>query len=355
MDIELSSWNSYPKIYNIGHAALSLFFTAPVQVQEKVDGSQLSFGVIDGELKIRSKNREFSIHGPDNLFANAAETVKELESKLRPGWTYRGEYLNKPKHNVLAYERTPERHIVLFDIATGGEGYLEYQALVQEAQRLGLEAIPQLAADVTLKTVEQINHLMETTSFLGGTKVEGLVFKRYSPLFDPKTAKPLIAKYVSEAFREKHKTDWRKRHPNVGTVKDQLVMELTTDARFEKAVQHLSEDGVLEGSPRDIGPLIREVTRDLEEEEKEYIQGRFYNHYIRDICRGVTRGLPQWYKQRLLKEQFDDGHQDSGCAPIGSLRLAQNAGIWLTAGDSQSGQEQTQTSDGGAVRGIEGE
>jgi hypothetical protein len=128
-----------------------------------------------------------------------------------------------------------------------------------------------------------------------------------------------MAKYVSRAFREKHYANQAERPTNIGTVVDQLVRELTTNARYQKAVQHLSEDGILEGSLRDIGPLVREVIRDLEEEEAELIKERLFNHHVRDIRRGVTRGIPAWYKAKLVEDQLD-GHCNSGQTTSGDVR-----------------------------------
>jgi hypothetical protein len=185
----MSSWHPYSKLYNIGHNALSYFFNGPVQVQEKVDGSQLSFGVLDGELKMRSKNREFEPHGPDKMFSEAATSILSLEPQLHPGWTYRGEYLRKPKHNVLKYDRVPVGHVAIFDIAVSEESYLPYPEMAVEAKRLGLEPVPQLVESMHLSTTEQVENLLKIESFLGGTTVEGLVFKRYSPQYDDKTGR----------------------------------------------------------------------------------------------------------------------------------------------------------------------
>lgn len=46
--IELStSWHSYPKSLNVGHKLAEKLFDGPVVIQEKVDGSQFSFGVFN--------------------------------------------------------------------------------------------------------------------------------------------------------------------------------------------------------------------------------------------------------------------------------------------------------------------
>jgi hypothetical protein len=52
----MNSWHSYPSIYNLGHRALQDLLTVSVNVEEKVDGSQFSFGITEeGEIKLRSK------------------------------------------------------------------------------------------------------------------------------------------------------------------------------------------------------------------------------------------------------------------------------------------------------------
>src|SRR6266550_92420 len=121
--------HSYSTIYGLGHRAVQDFLKNSVVVQEKVDGSQFSFGVVLGvgasdgsimpgdeasppqrpELIMKSKGSRVYPETTDKLFKAAVDTVVELfqEEKLTPGFTYRGEVLAKPKHNTLAYERVP--------------------------------------------------------------------------------------------------------------------------------------------------------------------------------------------------------------------------------------------------------
>lgn len=41
----MESWHSYPSIYNLGHRYIADLLTVPVIVEEKIDGSQFSFGL----------------------------------------------------------------------------------------------------------------------------------------------------------------------------------------------------------------------------------------------------------------------------------------------------------------------
>jgi ATP-dependent RNA circularization protein (DNA/RNA ligase family) len=185
----------------LGHKALEGYFLGPVVVEEKIDGSQFSWGLIDGVLKCRSKGVEIDPETiqENHMFYEAVQTVKYLKPLLAPNWTYRAEYLQKPKHNSLAYDRIPKRNLIIFDINNGHESYLPYDKKYTEAMRLNMEVVPKLFEGV-ISSQEQFNALLDNISVLGGQKIEGIVCKRYDMFGTDK--KCLLAKYVSEHFKE---------------------------------------------------------------------------------------------------------------------------------------------------------
>lgn len=298
----MSSWTSYPKVYNLGHAAVKDLFLDDVIVEEKIDGSQFSFGVIDGVLRLRSKGKEMTAEMPEALFATAAAHVQARAHRLRPGWTYRCEYLSKPKHNVLAYDRVPQDNLILFDINTGEEQYLSYDVKRDEAAMLELETVP-LLAQGSIQSADQLRELLETRSCLGGQRVEGVVVKNYKRF--GVDGKALLGKYVSEAFKEVHAGEWRKANPTASDIVDRLIMTYRTPARWQKALQHLTEAGVIENSPRDIGKLFPEVVADTRAECEAEIKEMLFKHVWPKLQRGITAGLPEWYKSLLLEKQFN--------------------------------------------------
>lgn len=297
----MDSWHSYPKVYNLGHSNITELFDGEVIVEEKVDGSQLSFGRFGDRIRIRSKGREFDIEAPDNLFAEAAESVRALAPKLREGWTYRGEYLKRPRHNGLHYDRIPEQHIMLFDINTGHETYLGYEEKAEEADRIGLEVVP-LIRKGRVEHANELFEFMDRVSVLGGQKIEGLVAKNYARF--GRDGKALMGKHVSEEFKEVQSKQWKRDHPTQGDIVRALIEEYRSPARWQKAVQHLRERGELEQSPKDIGALMREVQADIEEECKDEILEKLWSKFRKQVMRGAARGLPEWYKQKLLEGQF---------------------------------------------------
>jgi hypothetical protein len=152
---------------------------------------------------------------------------------------------------------------------------------------------------------------MLEVSVLGGTSVEGIVFKNYER-FDPYTSKVMMGKHVSEAFKEVHRSK-KYRTSNKDIIED-LKERYRTEARWEKAVQHLREVGKLEDSPTDIGPLLKEVNQDVLTECQDEIREVLFKWGWKQISRGLTAGLPEWYKQKLMEKQFDGGftEQDFG-------------------------------------------
>ena len=84
-----------------------------------------------------------------------------------------------------------------------------------------------------------------------------------------------------------------------------LVSEFHTEACWHKAVQHLTEEGLLEHSPRDIGTLLKELAIDLKAEQEDYIKGRLFKYFWPKIQRGTAAGFPEWYKQQLLESAFN--------------------------------------------------
>lgn len=297
---------SYPKVYNMGHRAIRDLFKGRVVVQEKVDGSQFSFGVVDGELFMRSKGR--MLHAPvdDKLFSAACATVQSLfdGGMLVEGWTYRGEVLRGPKHNTLEYERAPMGNVILFDVDTGLEERVpDTDRLFDIGLGLGLEVVPVLFEGVA-ESIEQLQELLSTKPVLGGEMIEGVVVKNYDR-WGP-DGKMLMGKVVADAFRERHQGAWKKSNPGRKDIVEQLKAEFRNERRWEKAVEHLRDSGLLDESPKDIGPLIKEVQRDIEEECGDDIAQVLLKHFIRDILRGATAGLPEWYKSRLLETQFEE-------------------------------------------------
>lgn len=298
--------HSYPSIFAIGHAAIGDLLSTEVIVEEKVDGSQISFGLIDGELSVRSKGAEVQVDAPEGMFANGVKAIKAVAHLLTPEWTYRGEYLSKPKHNTLAYERIPANHIIIFDINSGLEEYLSPEAKRAEAAKLGFEVVPQLFFG-KIQSPTHLKELLANVSVLGGQNVEGIVVKPNGYSLFGRDKKVLIGKYVSEHFKEKHVKEWKAGNPTQNDVIVTLGQTYNSEVRWNKAIQHLRDDGQLEGSPRDIGALIQEIPADILRDSEDEIKDALFKWAWPHIKRHTIRGFPEWYKEKLAATAFVDG------------------------------------------------
>ncbi len=298
------SWHSYPSIYNLGHHAVDGLFTEPVIIQEKVDGSQFSFGVFDGELRVRSKGAQLVTDAPERMFKAAVESVQAVALGLVDGYTYRAEFLSKPKHNSLKYDRIPRNHLVLFDVDAAEESPLDYEDVAIEADRLGFDVTPSFFEGIWTGGADELLALLKNDSLLGGTTVEGVVIKSFTMFGQDK--KRLMGKFVSERFKEIHEREWKKSNPQGADVVQSLILSLRTEARWEKSVQHLREAGQIEDDVRDIGKLMSAVKEDTEKECEDEIKNALYKWAKDKILRGASAGLPEWYKRRLLAGQFED-------------------------------------------------
>lgn len=299
--------HSYPKIHNVGHREVKDILTFPVTVQEKVDGSQFSFGVT-GAPWARSKGTDLDLDAPQDLFRPAVAWVKANAGKLLPNHVYRGEAISKPKHNTLTYNRVPEAGFILFDVDRGEEDFFDVGELRYEAQRLGVEVVQTVAYPAGSFDSMLAANWLNLESALGGPKIEGFVIKAYGQVDG--RGKTLMAKHVSESFKSQHIKDWKGRNPNRKDKVAEIGDAVGGPLRWEKAVQHLRDDGKLENSPADIGLLFKEINRDILDEEQDAIKEALFHHFIRDITKQALNGFPQWYKDRLLEEQMNDTQTD---------------------------------------------
>lgn len=314
---------SYPKVYNIGHPGLADLFANPetlVTVEEKLDGSQISFGVDHemGILTIRSKNAHINPFDPPKLFGLAVRSIVEKhEAGLLPrGVVFRGEAICSRRHNRLQYDRFPEEGVVLFDAEI-----TDLEGMVRHAQRPELEELGQgigmevVKAHAVMSLQEllgedmnaALQRLLGIPSMLGGKFSEGVVIKAHS-LFGL-DGKFLAGKYVRPEFRELNNETWKVGARGVGLGWENpfsaaVLTRVNRAARWEKALQALRERGVLQGEMRDIPALMEEISRDGHEELMPVIEEMARKAW-KSVGKGLTRGMPEWYKERLVQEQAE--------------------------------------------------
>ncbi len=300
---QINSWHRYPSPKALGHGMCKDVLDGYVIIQEKLDGSQFSFGSFDGKLKVRSRGKVIDLDVGEKMFNAGIAYVKQLHEKgrLAEGYTYSGEYFNKPKHNTLAYDRIPKNGIILFDIRYDDERYLDTIDVERFAKFLDLEVAPLLyKGEGALVDSTLIERLMGIKSTLGGDfNIEGIVIKNYNKFSSD--GKVQMAKVVSEKFKEKHCKNPAFKTSNKDVIAE-LIKHYKSEARWQKAVQHLKESGSLELTPKDIGKLISEVKEDILSDSVEEIKNTLFKWAWPKISREAVSGLPEWYKAEIQRE-----------------------------------------------------
>ena len=299
----------YPKIYTIGYKEIEDIFDNEVEITEKIDGSQFSFGKdYLNNLICRSKKKQLDLDNPEKLFSKAVEYIKSIEHKLPLGWLFFAEYLKTPKHNVLVYDHVPKNNLVIFSaltyVADGLFMVRSLNSIRKWANLFDVDVVPVFDfKKITAK--EQLEEYLQRESYLGGQKVEGIVVKNYMKglVYKDRYYPVMCGKYVSEAFKEVQTST-----KNKGRIKNDkweaFKEKYRCPARWNKAVMHLEEAGELKSTLEDIGNLIKEVREDIIAEEKSIICDYLWNTYGIELLKTATNGLPEWYKKRLMAGTF---------------------------------------------------
>lgn len=295
---------AFPKIFHVGAPEVTLLFTGEVEVTEKVDGSQIGFGRVEnGDLIIRSKGVVMyngASYSEPKLFKSAINQILSVQDKIKPGYFFYGEAVTSPRHNTLSYEKTPTGFIALYGVLTPEGWVSDHKTLTEYAVGLGIDVVPLLYKG-EISSKEQLDALMNTDSFLGKEKIEGVVVKNYTQKSNWHMSLECFGKFVREGFKERNGAN--KDHQKGNDLLD-LIGAFKTDARWEKAVQRARDNGTITGSAKDIGPMIQDIILDLETEEQGYIKEQLYKLFRKQITGATVAGFPEWYKEKLLVGAF---------------------------------------------------
>lgn len=286
-------------------------FDGDVVVMEKVDGSQFRIKLTPDGWDCGSK----SVNGKDNIDKSMFDiAIKEAEriwniytstewvDKYGAMYLY-CEYLRHMKHNTLEYSRVPENHLYLFNVMVdcpGGFKPLDprYTGTLRDIARV-FEIDPPNILHTGKASVDLLDRLLETESYLGGCKVEGVVVYNYSRTYTniPQwIGFPLMGKYVRPEFTELNNENWSKiKKPVV----ERVIEKYITPQRFEKVIAHLKEQGLIEGHMRDMKYIYDEFFADLYNEEECTLMFEIYNAVMSQVEHRAKKILTKWYTDRL--------------------------------------------------------
>ena len=299
-----------PKIYTLGFPETESILSSPVHISEKVDGSFFAFGIEGGNLKIRSRRQSIQLLTTKGNFGLGTQSVVAREEQLKElyhhvGGTiiFYGETLMKPKHNKIAYDSTPEGNIILFGARVCGNMVSpeRFQLLVNI---LNQNDLPDLTCVQTVEienpTPDNMREFIDNNPSQLGGMMEGLVIRSLD-LKDVYSGDPLYAKIVSQAFRERIEAKTPKNEVNPLEKLLETLPEDAIQARWDKALQHLEEEGILTGTPADIGPFMIELCKDVDSEDTFWIDMLWKGFYRKRVIKHIQVGAAEWFKQQNEK------------------------------------------------------
>ncbi len=287
---------------------------------EKADGSQLRIGIdSSGKISAGSKNVDYNESNlPDKSFAPIVDNLStklnilyaegSLFSFLKEGdnIVFYGEYLRSPKHNALKYDRVPKGNLYLFDVSINGV-YKPITDICFWADALEVEPVNVLTSSMYLMKYEEVESLIKNSkSILGNVVPEGVVIKNYGiSIMDThrKISVPLMIKVVREEFKEILKQTWKREN---GKGKEDILNRIAgivnKNAVWDKAIQHVRDDGNLSYKMQDMKFLIESLDNDIEKEWKEIIKNELYSDYESDIEKVFSRGFAEYYKKKIYEQ-----------------------------------------------------
>jgi ATP-dependent RNA circularization protein (DNA/RNA ligase family) len=251
----------YPKVLRYGKQREQFEKDDRIVVYEKLDGANASFVRIGDELVAFSRNTRLD---ESNNLRGFHQFVKTLDVNLFDvGLIYFGEWLVQHK---LDYGENKNK-FYLFDIldVSMGQGYgafIDHQYVRIEAHELGLEMAP-IFYEGPFISLDHVKTFVGK-SMLGETG-EGVVVKCVK--------KQLVAKIVSEAFAEAKGVKYHE--PKAASVEMEFVKMFLTEARAEKMLHKLVDEGVLKEDfdISDMGTILRvagpRIYEDMVEEESD--------------------------------------------------------------------------------------
>ena len=303
----------FPKVLGLGQPLLAEIFDDPVDLSSKIDGSQCRINLTESNVQCGSKNVDIA---DTKMFDLAYQQADRIWNE-KVWWTFGDditlftEFLNKPKHNVLKYDRVPKNSLYVFGALIDGK-HLSTEELIELATELDIEPPHIIASQVKINNPEDLNEYLETESVLGGTKVEGIVirnsYKSYPPLLVSTMAftnYPLVGKLVRDDFKERLQKEWSTKKQRE-TPLAKVSTEFFTDARFNKAINHLNDAGKITYEMNNLKDIIPEFYSDLIDEERQEIMELALDDFWRQLKRKSDNFVVKEWKRYLVEKQFSE-------------------------------------------------
>lgn len=231
-------FKKYQHIERFGTEEVQDIELGSVFIFPKIDGTNASVWLNNGEVKAGSRTRELTLDNDNAGFYAAILQDQRIADYLtkHPEHRLYGEWL--VPHSLKTYRQDAWRKFYIFDVCLDrGEGveyipYPIYQSMIEE---FDLDYIPPIATvkngtyEAFLKALDKNTFLIEDGKGVG----EGIVIKNYD--FYNKYRRQTWAKIVTNEFKEKNAKIFGVPDIKIGKmVEEEIVDQFCTEALIEK-------------------------------------------------------------------------------------------------------------------------
>lgn len=280
-------FTTYPHIENIEEVS-EILDLPEVIITEKVHGSQMRIGVVDGKLRFGGRKLEFANISPDSKDGQGF-----VSWALDAGFDKRFMENVPAGQDVILYGEwhgsgTPKkgwpqiqkgiRYIAgndfrIFDVRVDGK-FLRQSQVKEWAAKVGLKTMPELYRGKPAQDV--FDSLIDTMSRVGAENgiedkentIEGIVIRPFEFMWRPDRS-PLMAKYkvgkwAERASAQRHPRTQPKSRIDISGAKE-FALEFVTETRMDHVLDQLREAGIAIDKTA-IGEVMKRMGQDIKRE-----------------------------------------------------------------------------------------
>lgn len=261
-----------------------------ITIQEKIDGANASFELVDGEVHAFSRNNQLS--ESEGLRGFYQWTQKNIDpSLLEEGKVYFGEWTAPHK---LSYGENHHKFYLfdILDIQT--EEFSDLAEVSIAASLLKIEMAPVFYHG----DFQSIEHIQ---SFIGQSQIgeigEGVVVKNHD--YRDRHGANVYVKFVSEYFAEA-KFAKKNKPKNSGDSLQDFINSTLTEGRIAKLINKQVDEGKIpeDYSIEDMGLILKALGSSVFEDIMKEEQDELFN----TIRKKLSRNVPTVVKQVLASE-----------------------------------------------------
>lgn len=240
-------FKKYQHIERFGNTEVDCIELGITYIFPKIDGTNGSVWLENGEIKAGSRNRELSLEKDNAGFYQWVLSNDKIKAYLTENPTHRlyGEWL--VPHSLKTYREDAWRRFYIFDITIDKENdeieYIPYELYSEKLESFGLDYIPLLVKYKNGDYERFMNQLKQNTFLVkdGEGIGEGIVIKNYD--FYNKYNRQTWAKIVGSEFKEKHIKEFGSNEIELTMLEEKIAEEFLTESFIEKEYSKIAIEG----------------------------------------------------------------------------------------------------------------